>query len=71
MEHQSERRVLSADRLDGSVVITFDDGRCALYSPELLYATLSQAKELSPTVEGANFEPQTPQQPLSSSDDIG
>ncbi len=47
MEAHSEPRILSADRLDNSVLIAFDDGRCAVYSAALLYATLSQADEVS------------------------
>lgn len=41
-----EPYVVGADRLDGSVIITFADGRCGLYSSALLYTTLSQAREL-------------------------
>ena len=46
MENQRKPHVLSADRLDDSIIITFDDGRCAMYSSALLYATLQQAEEL-------------------------
>ena len=37
--------MVSADRLSGCLVIAFDNGRCALYDAELLYATLPQARE--------------------------
>jgi hypothetical protein len=37
-------RVLSADRASGGVIITFDDGKCAVYSASLLHATLGQAE---------------------------
>ncbi len=35
--------LLAAERLNGGVIITFDDGKCAVYSASLLYATLDQA----------------------------
>ncbi|AXC16075.1 hypothetical protein ACPOL_6867 (plasmid) [Acidisarcina polymorpha] len=38
--------VIEAQRLDGGVIVTFDDGRCAVYSAILLYATLPQAQEV-------------------------
>ncbi len=46
MSEHAKPHLISADRLDGSIVVTFDDGRCAIYSSELLYATLPQAREL-------------------------
>jgi hypothetical protein len=39
-------RISSVDRLNDGVIITFDDGKCALYSTDLLYATLDQAQLL-------------------------
>lgn len=39
-------RILSADRIAGSIAVTFDDGKCALYSAVLLKQVFSQAKEL-------------------------
>lgn len=53
MDLSSALRVVSADRLSGSVIITFNDGRCGMYSPDLLYAMLASARELheSDTVE--------------------
>jgi hypothetical protein len=44
-------RLLSAERLDNAVVITFDDGKCSLYSAALLYSILPQAKEIEPEDE--------------------
>jgi hypothetical protein len=35
--------VMQAERLNGAVVITFDDGKCAVYSAALLYAMFPQA----------------------------
>ncbi len=46
MEPHPERRIVFADRLDNSVVIGFDDGKTALYSAALLYATLPNAQEM-------------------------
>ena len=39
-------RILYADRLNGGVIITFDDGKCAVYSAALLHATLPQAEQV-------------------------
>ncbi len=41
------RRVLSAELLRDGVAITFIDGKAALYSAELLYTLLPQAKALT------------------------
>jgi hypothetical protein len=51
METTADPRLISAERLDNALVITFDDGRCGLYSASLLYSILPQATE----IEG--FEP--------------
>ena len=52
MVQNPKPRVVSAERIDGSVVITFDDSRCALYPSSLLYEMLTQARELS----GSNLD---------------
>jgi hypothetical protein len=52
-----EPRIVSADRMDDSVIVTFDDGRCAIYSASLLYTVLPQAKEVDLT-DGAEDEPE-------------
>jgi hypothetical protein len=44
MESSSSHRVVAAERLDGGVIITFDDGKCAFYTAALLHATLAQAR---------------------------
>ena len=41
-----ESRIAHAERLNGGVVVTFDDGRSVLYSAALLLSCLSEAKEL-------------------------
>ena len=46
MSDARSTHVISADRLDGSLIITFENGRCAIYSSDLLYATLPAAKEI-------------------------
>lgn len=39
--------VIFADRIDGGLVIGFDDGKAAYYSAALLHGTLDQAQILS------------------------
>jgi hypothetical protein len=46
MESTPLPRVIEAQRLSGGVIITFDDGKCAVFSAALLHATFSQAKEI-------------------------
>jgi hypothetical protein len=47
-------RVTNAERLDSGVVITFADGRCALYPAALLSATFSQAHEFTFLKDGSD-----------------
>ena len=49
METKPEPRVVSAEKLSRGVVITFDDGKSALYSASLLHETFPQAEELKET----------------------
>jgi hypothetical protein len=49
METQSAPRVISVDSFERGVVIAFDDGKCALYSSDLLHGTFPQAEELKET----------------------
>ena len=44
MEARPEPRVIFSDRIDGGMVIGFDDGKTAYYSAALLYTTLPQAQ---------------------------
>jgi hypothetical protein len=46
MEIQPKIRVRSAERVSKDVIITFDDGKSALYSASLLRDMSSQAAEL-------------------------
>lgn len=41
-----EPRIIYAERLGGGVIITFDDGKCAVYSALLLHDTFSRAEEI-------------------------
>jgi hypothetical protein len=44
MEGRSEPRVIFSDRIDGGMIIGFDDGKTAFYSAALLHAALPQAQ---------------------------
>jgi hypothetical protein len=44
MDRRPEPRVIFSDRIDGGMVIGFDDGKTAYYSAALLHATLPQAQ---------------------------
>jgi hypothetical protein len=44
MKAPHEPRVDSAEMLSDGVIITFDDGKCAVYSHALLRETLSRAQ---------------------------
>jgi hypothetical protein len=47
METQLARRVESVDRLNGGIIVTFDDGKSAVYSGSLLRATFGQAQDIT------------------------
>ena len=49
MEARPAPRLVSADRFNNGLLITFDDGKCAFYSSDLLRAVFSQARELKET----------------------
>jgi hypothetical protein len=40
----SERRVIEVERSTDGVVVTFDDGRTAVYDPDWLYQQIPHAK---------------------------
>jgi len=48
METEPKSRVVAAEKLSGGGIISFDDGKSALYSASLLHALFSQADELIP-----------------------
>ena len=56
MESEITPHVIEAQRLKSGVIITFDDGKCAVYSNSLLYASLHQAEELHPDSAECNCE---------------
>ena len=41
----------SADNMGEGLLITFEDGRCAIYPPDLLLSVFSQAKQVPPDEE--------------------
>jgi hypothetical protein len=49
METQRAPGVTCVDRFRAGVVITFEDGKSALYSSDLLHGTFPQAEELKET----------------------
>jgi hypothetical protein len=46
METTNAPRIVHVDRMSGGIAITFEDGRSALFTAPLLYATLPQAFDL-------------------------
>ncbi len=44
MDSRPQPRILGVERLSNSVIITFDDGKCAVYSAALLLKHRSQAE---------------------------
>jgi hypothetical protein len=46
MPGSSPCRVRFVELVREGLIITFSDGKCALFSADLIYASLSQAKEL-------------------------
>jgi hypothetical protein len=40
-------RIIHIERMSGGIVVTFEDGRTALFSGPLLYATLPAAIDLA------------------------
>jgi hypothetical protein len=46
MENPRVPEVIEALRLHGDLLITFDDGKCAIYSAALLYGMVDKAGEV-------------------------
>jgi hypothetical protein len=44
-------RIIEAERMEDGVIITFDDGKCAVYSTSLLHDTLPQAEAVKVPVQ--------------------
>ncbi len=59
MTNPSSPRVASADRMDGGLIITFEDGQCGIYSAALLLATLPQAEHVEPEGNGPGQRPRS------------
>jgi hypothetical protein len=61
MKSAAAHRILSADHCLGGVVITFDDGKTALFPTSLLYDSLSQ---IAGVIDGPGPEELEEEQPL-------
>jgi hypothetical protein len=46
MPVQHSHEVTNAERVRGGILMTFADGKCALFPAELLYSLLPQAQEI-------------------------
>jgi hypothetical protein len=47
MEPFLSPHIIDVERVDGGIIITFDDGKCAVYSASLLRAIFSKADEFN------------------------
>jgi hypothetical protein len=57
MAESYHRRVCSAELFRNGIIITFADGKSALFSADFLYASLPQAQEL---IDQDDDEPDNP-----------
>lgn len=57
MEAIADPHISAVDRLLGGVLVTFDDGRDALYSPALLQRIVPQAIDIAELLEGPEPQP--------------
>ncbi len=57
MEDVKQVEVIAADRLNDSVILTFDDGRCGIYTSDLLYSMLPSAREIHESEDHEASEP--------------
>jgi hypothetical protein len=51
MERLSEPVIACVDTMPNAILVTFQDGKCAVFSASLLYATLSQAQMVKDDLE--------------------
>jgi hypothetical protein len=51
MRSNSKLRVIDADQVAGGVIVTFGDGRIAIFPADLLYSLISSAREVFDTEE--------------------
>jgi hypothetical protein len=47
METQIVPHVVWAERIGNGIIVTFNDGKCAVYSAVLLYTAFSQAEQVT------------------------
>lgn len=52
MKTDLQPRVIEAERLRDGVIISFEDGKSAVFSASLLYETLPKAREIVSAPEG-------------------
>ncbi len=45
MENRPKHRVDNVDRINGDVIVTFDDGKTAIFPASVLYELLPQVRE--------------------------
>ncbi len=60
MSSPNEVVLLSADRENNGVIVTFGDGKLAFYSAALLWSVFDQADELHGTDEDAEADSHAP-----------
>jgi hypothetical protein len=51
MERLSEPMIACVDTLENAILVTFEDGRLAVFSAALLYATLPLAQQVEDDLE--------------------
>jgi hypothetical protein len=56
MAEASSTQVCAVELYRDGILITFADGKCALFPADLLYASLPQAQELCKTDEEENSD---------------
>ena len=61
MSSSTETPVVEVDRFEGNLIISFKDNRRAVFSADVLYASLPQAQELFESELGLDDEPQAAQ----------
>jgi hypothetical protein len=47
MESELPPRIISAERMENALIVTFDNGCSAVYSASLLYAIYDQAEDIT------------------------
>ena len=57
MKTPTSPRIVGADKVDGDVILTFDDGMCALFPASFLYANLAQARRIEDLQDGDEDDP--------------